>query len=176
MNLFPLNPLQCAYFINTKLNELFGLLENNIILVFECFHNLNWCIFNKNTLKWRARTTHNVSFNISNQIWRENDQNETKLYGEYNYEYMPETICQFIHYFPSKQELAINLLWTTLKSKQLHVHWTFRHHQLISEDSHLVGTWVYYKVHNKFKKKNICWVPGREVGIIEHLNSLKIVE
>ncbi len=65
---FPLNLLQCAYFINTKVNEWFCLLENNIILVFECFPNLNQCIFNKNTLKWRIWTTPNVSWVISNMV------------------------------------------------------------------------------------------------------------
>ncbi len=37
---FRLNPLQCAYFIDTKLNEWFGLLENKIILIYDRFRNL----------------------------------------------------------------------------------------------------------------------------------------
>ncbi len=46
MNSFQLNPLHYTYFINTKLNERFGLLENNITSVYKCFRYLNLCIFN----------------------------------------------------------------------------------------------------------------------------------
>ncbi len=31
---------------------------------------------------------------------------------------VPETVCQFIHYFPCKEGLTIILIWPTLKSKQ----------------------------------------------------------
>ncbi len=54
------------------------------------------------------------------------------------------TVCQLIHYFPSKQGLAINM--PALKSKQL---MCVKHFDIISVDSHLVGILGYYKVHNK---------------------------
>ncbi len=41
------------------------------------------------------------------------------------------------------------------------------HHQLINVESYLVGIWGYYRIH---------WGPGREVEIIEHLNSINGVE
>ncbi len=60
-----LNPLQCTYFFNANIILWFGLLENNIILVFEHFGNLNRCIFNENTLKLRVWTMCNASWVIS---------------------------------------------------------------------------------------------------------------
>ncbi len=65
MNSFPLNLLQYTYFINTKLNEWFGLLENNITSVYNCFGYLNRYIFNnkkavrvKGVLTKKLRTIH----------------------------------------------------------------------------------------------------------------------
>ncbi len=65
------------------------------------------------------------------------------------------TVCQRMHYFPGKQGLAINLTWPALKVNTARAFW---YHQLMSVDSHLVGIWSYYKVHNK---KNI---PFEEVN------------
>ncbi len=56
-----INPLLYVYFFNTQFKFWFDLLENNIILFWECFHNLNRCIFIENTLKCNASW---VIFNI----------------------------------------------------------------------------------------------------------------
>ncbi len=67
---FQLNLLQCASVINTKLNWWFGLQENNIISVYECSHNLNWCIFNiTNTLKWTWWMVCTCTTTMCNASW-----------------------------------------------------------------------------------------------------------
>ncbi len=88
---------------------------------------------------------------------------------------------RLIHYFHGMQGLTINLLWPALQSKR-HLYIEFvnikrnmftLHHQLINVGSHLAVIWDYYKVHNKYC---IHLVAGREVEIIEHLNSINGVE
>ncbi len=51
-------------------------------------------------------------FNISDQIWHENDQNAKLIMN------LSGTVCQLFHYFPGKQELVISLPGQALKSKQ----------------------------------------------------------
>ncbi len=55
-------------------------------------------------------------------------------------------VCKHIHYFPGKQGLAIDLTWPALKVNNARAFW---YYQMISVDSHLVGIWSYYKIHNK---------------------------
>ncbi len=76
-NSFPLNPLHCAYFINTKLNKWFSLLENKFSLVYKHFHYLNRCIYNKKQMSKlklciHAATRRNVSWVISNMAANHN--------------------------------------------------------------------------------------------------------
>ncbi len=53
-----------------------------------------------------------ILFNVADQIWCENDQNETKLHDEYDHEYIRNSLSSY------PVRLAINLPWPALKNKQ----------------------------------------------------------
>ncbi len=74
------------------------------------------------------------------------------------------TVFQLIHYFPGKQGLPINLLWPALQCKQ-HMYVEF------VDITRNMFIWTSSADQCGFSS---CWHlrPGREVEIIEHLNSI----
>ncbi len=53
-----------------------------------------------------------ILFKVADQIWRENNRNEMKLHGEYDYECIRNSLSSYPIW------LAINLPWPALKNKQ----------------------------------------------------------
>ncbi len=73
-------------------------------------HNASWVISN---VAANSQIFH-LFFNVSDQIWCENEQN----YMANMIINVSGTVFQLIYYFPGKQRLAINLLLLALQSKQ----------------------------------------------------------
>ncbi len=71
----------------------------------------SWQFPSSTFLEWRRFLF--TFFNVSDHIWHKNDQIEMKLHREYDYECIRNSYR--IHYFPSKQWLAIDPTWPALK-------------------------------------------------------------
>ncbi len=114
--------------------------------------NVPWVILN---VPMYSQNVH-LFFNVSNQIWSEHEQN----YMANMIMNVSGTVFQIIHYFPSKQALAINLLRPALQSKQ---HMYIKLFDIISWSVWILILLAFRAITKYINKQNTAFI-GDQIG------------